>query len=284
MAKWAVISADMNLDYVGYLPFTFLWWRRLGYQTLVILVGNEEQWRASPPHRHVLDILQAQSDVRVEWVPEMQGHKTHMIAQVARIFAAGVNLPPDDFLLTSDTDMWPLSADFFNRRNTGLLFHSWYANAYHETPRLAPKYPICYLGGHVSVWQEIMHVSAGELPRKLQWQLDNGIGQGATGMDAWCYDELLFGLRLKEWWGWDRNRVQFISRDMGWTEGRIDRADWRFDGSFLHKADAHLLRFGGGDCNWPRLRELLAAVFPQYMMTIDRQWGQFTAARQRSVA
>jgi hypothetical protein len=270
--SWAVISADMNPDYIVYLPITAACWKKLGYECLVILVGTPQQWNRSPSHRVVLESLIPWAG-KIVWMPEFEGHKTHVVSQVSRIFAAGSSLPADDYLLTSDADMWPLDRAYFHKQDASRPFHVWYSNAY-EVEDGVQKYPICYLGGKVKIWREIMRLGEDDAIGRLQNELDHGLGRGASGMTAWCYDERLFGIRFREWGGAAKSHMMIRSMR---EQGRIDRIKWKFSGSIAGKVDAHLLRLGEGFENWRKLRALAAVVLPEHIGWIDEFWRRFVA-------
>ena len=44
--KYVVLSANRNGDYAFALPLTTLAWNRIGFRSLVILVGKEAEWEA----------------------------------------------------------------------------------------------------------------------------------------------------------------------------------------------------------------------------------------------
>ena len=87
--------------------------------------------------------------------------------------------------------------------------------------------------------------------------------QDADG--AWNYDERLLGGMVAAWLGdLGRDRVHEIPRTFVEGEWRIDRSDWEGAlakaeerGSLAGFADAHLLRPGYTEENWPRVRRLL---------------------------
>ncbi len=270
--SWAVISADMNPDYIVYLPITAACWKKLGYECLVILVGTPQQWNRSPAHRVVLEALMPWAG-KIVWMPELEGHKTHVVSQVSRIFAAGCSLAADDYLLTSDADMWPLDRAYFHKQDPSRPFHVWYRNAY-EVEDGVQKYPICYLGGNVKIWREIMRLGDDNGVDRLREELDSGLGRGASGMTAWCFDERLFGIRFREWGG--AAKSQMMIRSMR-HEGRIDRIKWKFRRSIAGKVDAHVLRLGEGFVNWPKLRALAAVALPDETEWIDDFWERFLA-------
>ena len=108
MIRRAVLGCDLNTDYSFYLPIACLFWRRLDYRPLVLLVGEPGEWLDDPRHR--LDVERArETGAEVYWLGSFPGVRTSTAAQVSRIFGAFASgISEDDVLMTSDADMLPL--------------------------------------------------------------------------------------------------------------------------------------------------------------------------------
>src|SRR5690606_5744916 len=86
------------------------------------------------------------------------GIKDATVSQVVRLYAAAMNVSEDDYIITSDADMFPLSRDHFNQQGMeGDDVHLFYANAYAHM-KDSVMYPLCYVGASVRTWRDIMQI------------------------------------------------------------------------------------------------------------------------------
>ena len=47
-------DSEQSVDFVFYLPLTALAWKRIGFESLIIIVGSAERWNSSEVFRMVL--------------------------------------------------------------------------------------------------------------------------------------------------------------------------------------------------------------------------------------
>ena len=273
--RLAVYSADRSPSYLFLAPLTARLWRRIGYGSLIILVGPEHAWRHNPTQSLAASEL-ARMGARLRYVTEIPGYASSTIAQLSRLFAAATDLPPETFLLTADADMWPLSAEHFSQLATEKSFQILYANAYPQTGPF-PRFPICYLGASAARWREIMRIDK-PLPNALAEQLDFGLGPNPPSWRAWNYDEWLFGEMLECWPAYPGS-CEFHSRASPASQpppDRLDRTHWRDVETLNGLIDAHVLHPAYSRENWPRLRRLLAlALTPDEVAEVDAYHAAF---------
>ena len=197
--RWAVISANGNADYAFYLPVVaYVWQRIIGYTPLVLLIGTV--WQDPPPdsrHAVVLRTLtRLAPDIKLRVVPCADDVNTAAAAQVARLYSCLVEgVGPEDFLLTTDADLVPLSRAHFNQDRRWdrpvhlynsfccaplLLPEGGLAQAQQDPSRVALAasdiergagvdddhrllhLPISYAGARASDWRDIMALSEAE--------------------------------------------------------------------------------------------------------------------------
>jgi hypothetical protein len=245
--KFAVISTDRNELYSFFSPIVSLMWRNLiGYTPITILYETEEVWNANEKTKFILHELRKYSIV--EFVESVPGIKGSTVAQASRLYAASLDMPAGSYILTSDVDMFPLQRNWFHQQDWSKTFHLFNADAY--LPNIL--FPICYLGGNIEAWREIMEINETGLQNNLLTHLN-------PPEDNWNYDEILFAKNITRWGGFP-DEAMFIMR--GWKNGlaigRIDREVWHFNGHISGLTDCHSLRPGFIDNNWNRIAILLS--------------------------
>jgi hypothetical protein len=237
MKRIAVNSTTLDPSYSFFAPLTALAWRRIGYESLMFLVGTEAEWRRDRRACLVLDeTLQL---AQVVFVARRPAAADFTLSQVVRLCA--LDGDPDDYLLVSDVDMWPLSRGWLDRADPSRDFHVFNADAYGAN---ADRFPICYLGGRRDAWRRAF--GGGSLTEQLarvNWPAHSD----------WHFDERFATGCLRGLPDWQR-RCQLLPRLAG---TRLDRAAWHRTESLDGLVDAHLPRPGFVELHWSRLRALL---------------------------
>lgn len=195
-SRWAVMAADGTADYSFYLPIVaYIWQKVVGYNPLVMLVG--QVWQHPPegsPHAVVKRHLeQLAPGIKVQVIASDDSFNSAALAQVGRLYACIVDgIRDDDYLLTTDADLIPLSSSHFNeQRNWRRRMHLY--NSFCCAPLQLPEggvesakeqcslvelgasdlvrgggvdsdhrllhLPISYAGASAGVWREIMGLS-----------------------------------------------------------------------------------------------------------------------------
>jgi len=55
-------NSHRGFDYVFYLPLTVLAWQRIGFESIILIIGEKKEWQVHPILSYVLDNLERQSD------------------------------------------------------------------------------------------------------------------------------------------------------------------------------------------------------------------------------
>lgn len=227
-----VMGCDGHHNYVGGLPLTCKVWNELNNsRALVIMAGDKEELIRK--NKYQIDWMR-DAGARIFFTPIAAGYRPATTAQVGRLFA---HLIPwidgnRDYLLTSDADMWPLSADWFARNKAPDKLSLWYANAY-----AGKQYPLCYAGAFASIWKDIM--GGDKFAQALASSLV-GIPDKES-MSEWCFDEVYFSAQVKKWNGFPV-RAHLVDRRGGPPIDRIDRSRWPVAIDIKGMVDAHLVR------------------------------------------
>lgn len=257
--KYVIIATDSSKYYSFYLPIVAKIWReRIGYEPIILLVGREKEWVGEKLQKVVLEHVQkVVSGVRILYLSPVVGFRSGTMAQLSRLYVS-IEMESEDYLLTSDVDMVPLSWEWFNQQKPEkavTLFNANFCN--HE------KYSLQYIGMRSGVWKEVMRIGGYlSVQEAVSKELVGGLGRNRDFWDEWNYDERMFTRRIKEWAGYP-DQCLMVDREGSPPVDRIDRSGWPENPSIQGKVDAHLDRPGYRLKVWkslcPVLRELFSA-------------------------
>jgi hypothetical protein len=263
----AVMSCDGHPQYMGGLPLTCkVWYELMNARALIIMTGDKVQLLRD--HKRVIDWCR-DAGARIFFTPISAGWRPATSAQVGRLFAHTIPWinDHDDYLITTDADMWPLSSDFFAKNKSQNKMTLWYANAY-GAGITAEKFPLCYVGATPKLWREVMSKAEpmtfqAALADALQWIPNH------ESMTEWCHDEVYFSMRVRKWPGFPTD-VHFVDRHGGPPKDRIDRSNWPSSPVIKGMVDAHLVRPPERPDNWIRVEPILK----QLMTDEGYKWCQ----------
>lgn len=265
-----VLSTDvMRINLAWFVPVTsLLWYEKMGWQPVLFVVYRSEN-EFTPLMNLIINYAVAAGVEVHKFKHTLNTSKYPMKVFIESIRLAGCVLdwPEDTYVLTSDLDMWPLNADFYNNETSyNTSVHLLFANAY-GSPKVASEYPMCYIGMNLSTWREIMNCHEGQNIMNILAELRDFVGG-----NQWGIDQHGFTRRLKHWKGFP-NSVHFTSRDT-----KVDRIDRSFHKDNYvwtsQKVEAHVLRPPFTAQNWPQLRTVLHHVLDQEEMEwIDQYAG-----------
>lgn len=275
MKNIVVIASDANRDYAFFIPIAAaLWQRVVGYTPRVILV---RQPHAEPALGVVVpelaNLCGTMGPVDTTSVVAPEGYRSSTAAQVVRLYSALVSptLAPEDYVLTSDVDMLPLSLGAFWHRGKEVQLH--HASAYG-----GEKWPMCYVGTTAATWHAINGTCSDTKLTDALASVLAEIGTGATHDTAWNADEAILAARLRAWAGplGVGARADMLNRPGGWpVPDRIDRVVWPEHPEVAGKTDAHCPRPGWSAENWPRIRPILEQLVPDLVPWADDYRARF---------
>ena len=127
--------------------------------------------------------------------------------------------PDDPYILISDGDMWPMSAEIFNEQTSvEASVHLIWPKEYVPGKSVVPS---CYIGMNVSTWREVMHIKKGDDMMQTVAALRNLVSKGSLSKSQqWSIDQNAFTKRLYDWKGFP-DKVHFFGRDR--ARDRLDR-------------------------------------------------------------
>lgn len=244
--KYIVLSVNDNPDYLYFTPLTEWAWRKFGWEPILFFAGE-----LTPMVKHVL-FDGDEPSTRAFMVGNVQ-YRTATIAQISRLYA-GVLVQPDDYVMTGDIDMIPLS-DYWHPN-----FDQKTVWGFDLTGRT--EFPICYLGMKAKYWREVMRLDSDNYSHKIKRDLDSMPNAKSEDFYKWWgVDQQLITERLKPYNPTIIERGQYPN---GYAYGRVDRGSWTLD----HKEyiDAHLpqqVYHRGREKYFEQMMELLHHVWPE---------------------
>ncbi|KAI9559305.1 hypothetical protein GHT06_016094 [Daphnia sinensis] len=262
-----------SYDYAFNLPLTALAWERLGFRSVVLIIGSRCEWENDPALSTILSHLEDRQTtiIFIEAPPEQRPK----LSQTARPFT--VNLPgfpgkDNDFLITSDSDLWPLRKEHYMPQPNKkiVLVHSQCCGFFQFNNKSYPMYPMSNIGATVATWRQAMndnHSIAYDADTILNY-LEDVFGDMARGpliigKPTWYMDQRVTSIRLTEWMAkYGDGSVHRVS-DVGFY--RLDRSYWDVanmsQANFSLKFDTHLPLKMYLPTNWDRMRPLLYLMY-----------------------
>lgn len=262
-----------SYDYAFNLPLTALAWERIGFRSVVLIIGSRCEWENDPALSTILSHLEGrQTTIIFIASPTDQRSK---LSQTARPFA--VNLPgfpgkDNDYLITSDSDLWPLRKEhYIPRPNKNLvLVHSQCCGFFQWNNKSYPMYPMSNIGATVATWRQAMndnHSIAYDADTILNY-LEDVFGEMSrgpliVGQPTWYMDQRVTSIRLTEWMEKYGDKSVYRVSDVGFS--RLDRNYWNVatmsQANFSLKFDTHLPLRMYLPANWDKMRPLLYLMY-----------------------
>lgn len=154
-------NSHRGFDYAFYLPLTALAWQRIGFKSIILIIGERQYWSDHPVLSFILESLQKLNYVTIFFIAAETENRL-MLSQTARLFVA--NFYPakeNDYLLTTDADLWPISAHHFSpRENKSLvILHSHCCGQFQHNNQSFRMIPMAHIGASASTWREIINAN-----------------------------------------------------------------------------------------------------------------------------
>lgn len=283
-------NSHRGFDYAFYLPLTVVAWRRIGFESLVLIVGDKVEWQNDPILSYVLDNLQnLQPDVTVLFMAAKSVNRM-MLSQTARIFVANMEgFPgrPSDFIMTTDSDLWPLRKEHYylpegNIESRLMLLHSDCCRPFKFGGRSYKMQPMSHVGASVATWREIFNhhdsnignssVAIAKDSESILNYFQKIFGEKVRdrvlfASGHWFLDQKLLTLRIDEWFNRQNSSSQehcvYQVSDDGFE--RLHRMDWNVQdltaSSFRRFYDAHLPVAGFKPVKWKTIKPLLHLMY-----------------------
>lgn len=243
MKKYIVLSVNENPKYLFYTPLVCWAWHKIGWHPIVFCAG--------PMNDKLGFICDFTIDYRIPMLPAMVSvteYPSETVAQVSRLYGACVyGVKPEDYLMTSDIDMLPLSNYWIVMRG----ITSWGHNLSNE------HYPICYIGMECYLWRNVMRTEGYDYNEEMRQDL----AIKDYHPIKWTTDQDIITHRIDT----TAVKLTLINREVdkrtGYPIGRVDRSAWH-----LHHdqfIDAHLPHdILTNEKSYNNVMELLRKIWP----------------------
>lgn len=216
------LSVNESPQYIFYLPLTVWAWRKIGFEPLLFYTEETKE----------LLLTNKYARLTFHHKLNVEGYKSETVAQISRLYAACLYGHKDDFIMTGDIDMIPLS-NYWKPDNDKINIWGWDLTAFQHIP-------ICYIGMKRTRWVEVMGLSSHLYNTLIKRDLDSIPNAKSSNFeDWWSVDQQLITERI--------NSVTFPkeifwrgSLANGYAHGRVDRSAWTLDHTEL--IDCHMMR------------------------------------------
>ena len=278
--QYAIIACDTpdgtghrEYDYAFYLPLTALAWQRIGFKCAVLIIGSRKEWEDHAVLRHVLHALESQHAVVVFLNAPTVNRR--MLSQTARIFAANINefhFISEDYLITSDSDLWQLHREHFPPEvgKKLVLVHSNCCGQFSFKNRSYRMVPMSNIGASVATWQQVIndnHTTAFDAESILSYFQDEygpSVRENIVfASENWFLDQKLVSVRVQQWV--DVHSDQLVFEKSDWGYARIDRIAWMpqliSPSSLGRYFDAHMPVNGYDPVTWSTIKPLVHLVY-----------------------
>lgn len=280
MTTHVIIGTSNWRDYSFPAPIAALLWREVvGYEPYLLLVGSDADWERPKRNQAVIAFL---TEHKIQWrqIPQAEGYEVHVTAQNCRQHSAAMSwIHPDDWVMLSDADLWPLRRDFYHQHEeTDHKFVFYYANGDHYQ-----SYPTCHMTARASTWRELMNLEpnddvTGQMKRNLDAHLKpkmDGKSPSAASWQAWMNDQWMFTEWVKKM-PWYPSQCYNIERRGHPPVDRLDRGCWPANTFPISDyVDCHILRPADQPENWPRLMPILESLLPDHVLSIRKFRREF---------
>jgi hypothetical protein len=157
--RFFVVFSSVTIRYAFFLPLTVRAWRRIGFIPLVLIhTGVDDKNMARGERVDMIteyvirEVLKGGG--RVEYIQSRASDFVNFI-QTARLFAYLLpQVRPQDYIMMSDVDIWPIKASFFfEPLKTRKAVY-----VYNMPTKPWDQIPMCYVMANGTIWAELMEV------------------------------------------------------------------------------------------------------------------------------
>ena len=160
--KFVVISSNVDPGYMFNVPLVSLAWRRVGYEPIILIVySNTTQFNLLV--NKTIEFLD-KFKIKYLFIKSPPDYDV-MVGMLSRLFIGLLPesmLASNDFILTSDSDLFPINRDYYNFENTYEI-RAW--NAYccgkfiYENDQYT-MFPLSHIGMRKFQWNEVMGINS----------------------------------------------------------------------------------------------------------------------------
>ena len=284
--RFAIYSGSLQVGisekykYAYSLPLTAMAWRRIGYSSIVILVGSENEWISDSVAYHIYLTL-LQQNVAVVFI-DIELHHQTVISQVSRVFVPAILgylriVHRHVYIITSDADIWPLEKSIYELPKGAdiLSLNADCCDVFKHRRQRYKMLPMANIGMSAAHWIDVISQnnsvpipnSAQEMLSYMQLHFGSGVNKMVSkGTFEWYMDQRLISILLQSSVIKRDKTVKYVPRNTNLD--RIDRNVWR-PREFNGKVDAHILNNPYSKDSWAQIWPLIELL---YYRKSDQTW------------
>ncbi|CAF3146889.1 unnamed protein product [Rotaria sp. Silwood2] len=305
--RFAIFACSIHSTthaYSFYTPITAASWKRAGYETIVVFVGDFTMPNILTSR---LNLSRTYLKHIGAYLIDIQCNSSYAVklSQLVRVFSGFLPdsiVHDNDDILTSDSDLMPLKTSEYRptNRTDGFIFNAFCCGSFHRRGRSYRMFPMGHIYLKKKVWRAIVIESKqrSELLVNATDQIRHLLSENALlsfdmislyvrhefkkiyesrmtkGDSAWYMDQVLCSMLLTDY----RERHKDFKIHERGRGSRLDRASgigyWNRD-KFNQFGDAHLIH---DDIlqqrNWKIFNKLLTALFNQTLVNMFNDYHQ----------
>ena len=275
--KYAVYGATTqqghHFGHAFYLPLTAKAWHRIGFHSIVVLIGTIEYWYSDPLSQHVLSHLRHQN-ASVVFLQSTQ-ESDIMLSQVSRIFISNllknnIHIVGNPYLVTSDADIWPLDQMMYDLPNNKQIhsLNSECCGRFLHNGKHYKMIPMANIGMKLNTWIQVTvrdglnPSSPSEIIRYLYKEFGEVALHRVQKGDnlGWYLDQQTISVLIQDYATKIGNHeiINYVPRNVG--ADRLDRSGWD-PRQFGNKVDVHLPEEPFLSRNFGRILPLLNLLY-----------------------
>lgn len=299
---YAVFSTTLqnreSQSFVFLLPLTILAWKRVGFESVVIIVGWRDEWNSDPLYSDVITTCYKLGAVLI--FLESKQENIVMISQVSRLFAAnilkkkfqdqpGIN---DVYLLTTDSDIWPINGSIYQLPDSFniLTLNSDCCPPFTHRNVKYRMFPMTNIGARIRTWGKLTETNGTKPANTIDILSMFHQEFGSVAVQpvvkgenvGWYLDQQMISIRIDKYVRHNINEVKYVPRHT--RNDRIDRSNWSVKSGIKGKVDSHLLLNTFTPSVWPRVVELLKLLYGEKSAEFDFCNNYYTQFQDRFTA
>ena len=162
--RFAIFSATIDSklrSYVFYTPIAAAAWQRIGYEVIVIFVGDFTKINSK--------FLIAQLNLTESFLRRLNVHIIHFqcnksysikISQLVRIFSGYLSktiVNDKDYILTTDSDIIPIQEEDYqlNENKTGFIYNAFCCGSFQRRGKSYQMYPMSHICIQKKIWRDL---------------------------------------------------------------------------------------------------------------------------------
>jgi hypothetical protein len=283
--KYAVYGSSFfndtaSVNYAFDLPLSALAWNRVGFDSLIVIIGDPEPCKNESKFQYVLDTLKTMDHVVILVLADVRHEHSVVMSLMCRLFITYLVQDGGDsatwndtYLVIADADIWPTTRGFLDLPTGKAIIHGTIGpkvvNEIHSTHA-----PTSYVGMKAKTWQDAI-TQFGKLhgPRttaEIMTYARSVFGENCCdnykhihGGPGWFLDQKLVNIRITQWKIHENSLEGIHVYQRHADTDRLNRSGggWKTD-SIEGILDVHIFKYIYRRDVWRRLMPVLMLMYP----------------------